>query len=569
MNKVLILLASILIFAGCSSSGEKETVKGDEAPNIIFILTDDQRWDALAYAGNEHIRTPEMDKLAQRGVYFKNAIASTPICSASRASIFCGLHERTHRYTFQSGPIRSEFMEASYPKILKKEGYYLGFYGKFGVAYDSTGHLFDRCEVYDRNDDYDNYKGYFYKTLGADTVHLTRYTGEKALEFIDQCPEEQPFCLSLSFSAPHAHDRAEAQYFWQEVNNELYEGVEMPGPVLSEDTWFEKLPLFVREGLNRTRWYWRYDTPEKYQHSVKGYYRMIRGVDMEIARIRKKLKEKGLEKNTVIMLMGDNGYFLGERQLAGKWLLYDNSIRVPLIIYDPRVKKHRDIDDMVMNIDVPATILELAGAERPGAWQGRSLVPVVSGTEESLHRDTILIEHIWEYKDIPPSEGIRTPEWKYFRYVNDRSSVELYDLENDPMEIVNLAGDTAYCEILQELQNSCDRLIQRYADPFSGTPTEMSVEPGLLPEYRWILPEAAGKQQAYQILVASERSLVESNRGDVWNSGQVRSDQTRRVVHGGDPLELNRTYYWKVRIWDQDNRHSEYSQVQRFTSEGL
>ena len=109
------------------------------------------------------------------------------------------------------------------------------------------------------------------------------------------------------------------------------------------------------------RWAWRYDTPEKYQRSLKGYYRMISGIDLEIARIRKKLKEKGLDKNTVIIVMGDNGYFLGDRQMAGKWLMYDNSIRVPLIIYDPRVTKNRAIDEMVLNIDVPSTIAQLQG----------------------------------------------------------------------------------------------------------------------------------------------------------------------------------------------------------------
>ena len=141
-------------------------------------------------------------------------------------------------------------------------------------------------------------------------------------------------------------DNATEQYFWQEEPNRLYLDMEMPGPELADDSYFNKLPLSVREGFNRLRWTWRYDTPEKYQHSVKGYYRMIKGIDLEIAKIRSKLQEKGLDKNTVIVLMGDNGYFLGERQLAGKWLMYDNSIRVPLIIYDPRVENHKDIDEM-------------------------------------------------------------------------------------------------------------------------------------------------------------------------------------------------------------------------------
>jgi len=322
---------------------------------------------------------------------------------------FTGLHERTHRYTFQTGDIRNEFMETAYPKILKDAGYFTGFYGKFGVNFLEKEEMFDVIEEYDRNGSYKDYRGYYYKKLGNDTVHLTRYTGQKALDFIDAAPADKPFCLSLSFSAPHAHDGAPLQYFWQEEPGRLYLDKDMPGPELADDKYFDALPLPVREGFNRLRWTWRYDTPEKYQHSVKGYYRMIYGIDLEIAKIRKKLEEKGLDENTVIILMGDNGQFLGERQLAGKWLMYDNSVRVPLIIYDPG-KGHQDIQDMALNIDIPATILDLAGIDIPETYQGKSLVPVVSGTKKSIERDTVLIEHLWEFDNIPPSEGVRTAE---------------------------------------------------------------------------------------------------------------------------------------------------------------
>ena len=127
---------------------------------------------------------------------------------------------------------------------------------------------------------------------------------------------------------------------------------------------------------------------------------MISGIDLEIAKIRKQLKAKGLDKNTVIILMGDNGHFLGERQLAGKWLMYDNSIRVPLIVFDPRENKHQDISDMALNIDVPATILDLAGVDIPKSWQGKSLMPVVSEQTKSMNRDTVLIEHLWNFEHI-------------------------------------------------------------------------------------------------------------------------------------------------------------------------
>ncbi len=301
---------------------------------------------------------------------------------------------------------------------------------------------------------------------------------------------------------------------------------------------------------------------------------MIHDIDLEIAKIRKKLADKGLDKNTIIILMGDNGYFLGERQLAGKWLMYDHSIRVPLIVYDPRVKKPQDVDMMALNIDVPSTILDLAGVEQPKSWHGKSLMPVVTGQQLNLRRDTVLTEHLWEFENIPPSEGVRTDEWKYFRYVNDKSSEELYNLKNDPQEATNLAGSQEYRQVLHALRNKCDQLTQKYADPYSGVPTGLTVEyirdPRFTriidstPEFSWVVPGEAVFQKAYQILVSSDREKINKNIGDVWNSGVVRSNKSVDVELGGKPLLPNTTYFWKVRIFDQDNRISEYSEPQEF-----
>ena len=459
---------SLVILTVCTSCSEKmksKKVKTDDIrPNIIFILTDDQRFDAIGYSGNTLIHTPEMDELAKSGTYFHNAMVTTPICAASRASILTGLYERTHGYNFTSGKIQTSYMEASYPTILRSNGYQTAFYGKYGVKYDSLEKQFDVYESYDRNGKFPDRRGYYYKTLGKDSVHLTRYTGQKALDYIDVVDKEIPFCLSLSFSAPHAHDNAEDQYFWQNESDTLLQDVNMPGPELGDDIYFKEQPKFVRDGFNRVRWYWRYDTPEKYQHSVKGYYRMISGIDREIGKLRDELAKKGLAENTVIILMGDNGYFLGERQLAGKWLLYDNSVRVPLMVYDPREKAHFDSHEMALNIDVPATILDLAGVNQPESWQGKSLMSIVKGENADLERDTVLIEHLWNFEHIPPSEGVRTKDWKYFRYVNDKSVEELYYLKDDPRELNNLASNPKYADTLNIFRKSCDVLIATHSD---------------------------------------------------------------------------------------------------------
>jgi arylsulfatase A-like enzyme len=218
-----LIFLSLIINANFNVFAQNEGLKTDDRPNIIFILTDDQRWSALGYAGNPLATTPEMDKLAQAGAYFRNAIVTTPICSASRSSIFTGLHERTHKYTFQTGNIRSEYMEVAYPKLLKEAGYYNGFFGKYGVNFLDREEMFDQVEIFDRNNHFKDYRGYYYKMIDGDTVHLTRYTGQKALDFIENVPNDKPFSLSLSFSAPHAHDGAPKQYFWHEEPNNLYQ----------------------------------------------------------------------------------------------------------------------------------------------------------------------------------------------------------------------------------------------------------------------------------------------------------------------------------------------------------
>ena len=453
----------LLFFWSCEQKNNVEN-----PPNIILIITDDQRWDAIGYAGNEIIKTPEQDQLAREGTYFNKAFVTTPICGASRATIFTGLYERKHNFTLGGTTLDPIYLKENYPTVLKKNGYHTGFFGKFGIKNNGNlSNIFSEFEVYDRNNNFKDHRGYYYKTIRKDTVHLTRYTGHKALTFIDEAPSDKPFYLSISFSAPHAHDGAwegiKKQYFWQEELDNYYKDVDIPGPKNASDIQFNVLPKEVRQGFNRTRWYWRYDTPERYQKSLKGYYKMISGVDNELGKIRKMLKAKEVEDNTIIIWMGDNGYFLGERQMAGKWLMYDNSVRVPLIIFDPRINQHYDVDDMVANVDLAATILDFAGVKSDLKTHGMSLVPYVYSGSSKDKREELMIEHLWNFQPIPPSEGIRTEQWKYFRYRNINATEELYDLENDPQELNNLAINKEYKNILQNMRNKLDLKITLYS----------------------------------------------------------------------------------------------------------
>lgn len=569
MKRTLISFYGVLASAAClGANGTAE-----KKPNILFILVDDFRYDAMGYCGNKIVSTPSIDNLASQGTFFRNAFSSTPISSASRASILTGLHERTHRYSFQTGPIDDRFLENAYPLKLKEAGYHTALFGKLGVNCTDAQALFDEIEDYDRNNAIKE-DGYHYKTLNNDTVHLTRYTGQKGLDFIEKQNGDNPFFLALCFSAPHAHDSAKQQYFWDEGQEDLYNDVTVPNPIMSEDKYFERLPEAVKNGFSRLRWTWRFDTPEKYQFMMKGYYRMIAGVDQEIAKVRKMLEKKGLADNTVIVFMGDNGYFLGERQIADKWMMYDLSVRIPLIIYDPRIDKHFEVEQQVINVDIPSTFVDIAGGEIPSQWQGKSLKGLLKNKNYKMRRDTILIEHLWEMPNIPSCEGVRTDEWKYFRYVNDERIEELYNLKKDPDEEYDLSKDKKYAKVLANLRSKTDELAHKFSANGWIAPENLSSRFMYKEEYSllksdklvfgWTLPYFSQAQKSYQILVASSKENIDRNVGDMWNSGCVFSNNSLNVEYKGKLLETGKTYYWRVRYWDYLNRTSQYSEPQSF-----
>jgi len=431
--------------------------KQSDSPNIIFIFTDDQRWDALGCAGNPIIQTPQMDTLAARGVRFDYAFVTTPICAASRASAFTGMYERTHGYTFGTPPLAQPYIDISYPRVLRNAGYQTGFVGKLGVnmvkgAEDS---MFDWYENLHRTP--------YFKEVDGKEKHLTDITTDAAMGFIRDSRREQPFCLSISYNAPHAEDNDPRQWIPPHYTDNLYQDVVIPPPLNGDDAFFYSQPLYLQNSLNRTRWYWKFDTPEKYQEMVKDYYRMITAIDMNIERLRNLLEKQNMADNTVIILMGDNGYFLGERGFAGKWLMYEPSIRVPLIVYDPRLpeqQRGRVSGKFALNIDLSPTMLDLAGVNIPQPIQGASLVPLMQG-EQPNWRDFVFTEHLFERADIPQSEGIRTDRWKYLRYRHQVDSEELYDLSVDPHETRNLAWRQTYQEPLVKLRQQCDTMIKQ------------------------------------------------------------------------------------------------------------
>ena len=434
-------------------------------PNIVFFLIDDQRNDTLGVAGHPLIKTPVVDRLAKQGVRFTNTFVTTSICAASRASILTGLYERTHGFTFGTPPISKAHIDDSYPAVLRNSGYRTGFVGKFGVkvAGGAQSKMFDYFRPLTRNP-------YFKKQADGSLRHLSEIAGDHAIEFIRDNPADKPFCLSVSFNAVHAEDGDKKDHYpWPKAVDGMYDNVTIAPPRLSDPRIFESQPEMLKKSINRGRFFWRWDTPRKYQKNMRAYYRMISGVDRVIGRVLERLQEQGLSDNTVVIYTADNGYYMGDRGFAGKWSHYEESLRVPLIIFDPRAKQSlrgRVVDAMALNIDLAPTMLQLAAAEVPTDYQGRSLVPWLQGKTVADWRKDLFCEHLMEAgASIPKWEGVRGRRFVYARYFENDYEF-LHDLKADPDQLKNLAGDKSRAVVLNKMRKRCDELRDSYGGPF-------------------------------------------------------------------------------------------------------
>jgi arylsulfatase A-like enzyme len=457
----LIGFVLILIALGLKTEFALAKVFHYGRPNIIVIVTDDQRWDALGSSGNPIIQTPNLDRLAEAGIRFTNTFATSPICAASRASIFTGLFERMHRFNFGDPSLAKRFVRGSYPYLLRQAGYKTGFVGKFGIFVEDEDlpTMFDFYNPLDRTP--------YFKNIDGSRRHVTDICGDVAISFLRQNQGKQPFCLSISFNAPHAEDSDPQQYYWPPSSDHLYRDVSIPKSPTAAPVFFHSQPEFLKNSLNRVRWKWRFDTPQKYQAMVKGYYRMISGVDHVVGRIMHELSRLNLDKNTVVIFTSDNGYFLGERGFAGKWLMYEPSIRIPLIIKMPQseyTRKGRIQKQLALNVDIAPTILSLAGVPVPSNVQGLNLGPLLEGKKVAW-RSEVLCEQLYAHPQIPLSDGIRTQKWKYIRYPRYPGYEELYNLDHDPFEMHNLAENKQYQPQLMNLRQKRNQLLRAYSPP--------------------------------------------------------------------------------------------------------
>ncbi len=464
---VTLAIISLLVPLPTEAAPTKAPKKSlGKRPNIIFFLSDDQRNDFLGCAGHPILKTPTIDRLAKQGVRFENAFVTTSICAASRATFFTGLWERSHKYTFGTPPIAQSIVKQSYPALLRQAGYRTGFIGKFGVGVNrgETDNMFDFFAPLGRNP-------YFKKQPDGTLRHVTEIAGDRSISFLQSCKKDQPFCLSVSFNAAHAEDRDKKDHYpYPKAENNLYKNVTIPPPLVSTKAW-KKFPDFFHSSMHRTRWFWRWDTPEKYQKNVKSYYRMITGLDRVMGRVLTEVKKLGVEDNTIIIFCGDNGYYKGSRGFAGKWSHYEESLRIPMVIYDPRLptnKRGRIIKQMALNVDIPATIMDASNVGVPTSYQGRSLLPLIQGKEPVHWRKDFFCEHLMERFDIPKWEGVRGQRYVYARYFQNMPEGEfLHDLKTDPQQLKNLVSDKNYHQVLLKIRTRCDTLRNKYGGEYT------------------------------------------------------------------------------------------------------
>ena len=403
----------------------------------------------MSCAGNAILQTPNIDALAAGGVRFTNSFVTTAICMSSRASIFTGLYTRSHGVLTAMQSLTPRLLADSYPMLLRQAGYRTGFVGKWGLGGALPVSRFDYFAGFAG-------QGNYFER--GRTKHLTTLQADQAVEFLRGCRPDQPFCLSVSFKAPHVQDEGRdqpgiyAKYPYDRALESLYRDATV-GPPATVDA--APWPAFFDSTINRTREGMDFH-PEHYQETMKSLYRLLAGVDIAVGRIMAAVRDLGADDNTVVMFTSDHGSFYGEHNFGGKWLMNEESIRSPMIVRDPRLGAElRGVtrDEMVLNVDHCPTLLDLAGVPVPTGVQGRSLMPLIHGDRRSPWRTEWFYEHHYLPAKIAPSEGIRTDRWKYVRYTDaDPLYEQLFDLGADPREQNNLATQPEHLATLGELR---------------------------------------------------------------------------------------------------------------------
>lgn len=432
-----------------------QKIKGSPPKNIIFILSDDHRNDFMGFTGKiPWLKTPNMDKLASEGAWFKNAFVTTSLCSPSRASILTGLYSHNHTIVDNEAPDPGNLI--FFPQYLQAAGYQTAFFGKWhmGNATDAPRPGFNHWESFRGQGVYYNPvlnidgKRVAYK----DSTYITDLLTEHTLNWLNQRDKSKPFFVYLSHKAVHAEFQPAKRH------KGLYKDKKYTFPVTYDQTktgaWRDlKWPDWVAQ--QRISWHgvdYMYNGNNDLNTLVQNYCETLTGLDESIGAIMDWLKKEGLDKSTMVIYMGDNGFSWGEHGLIDKRHFYEESAKVPFLVHCPELfNGSKVITKMIQNIDIAPTCLELAGLQKPDYMPGYSFMQLLRG-DESNWRDRIFYEYYWEYPFpfTPTIFGVRTDRYKYIRYYGIWDRNEFYDIQNDPDEIHNLIDKPEYQEIIKK-----------------------------------------------------------------------------------------------------------------------
>ncbi|MCJ7774373.1 MAG: sulfatase [Desulfobacterales bacterium] len=450
------LIGSAAALAGISGLGFPSSLFASQQrkkPNIVFILTDDHRWDCLGVMGHPFLQTPNMDRLANEGLLFKNAFVTTSLCSPSRASFLTGQYASVHGV--QNNFSRwDETKNITFMEHLKNGGYDTGFIGKWHMPGGSLPNLpgvdlFVSFTKKDGQGDYFNCPVYVNHELTPNKKpYITEELTDYAIDFVKQ-KRDNPFCLYLSHKAVH-HDWKPPEHL-----KGMYKDADLSHLAPGSDkynTW---------TNLN-----WLEGTMGNMHNVYRRYCECLVSVDEQVGRLIDALEHKGILDDTLIVYAGDNGYIWGEHRLYAKHYPYEESIRVPYIVRPPKgymTDPGRRADQMILNIDLAPTLLDMAGIPIPGKIQGESFLPVLNSSRAS-GRESWVYELFRDFPfggRVPPHKALRTNRYKYIDWQLCKSP-EIYDLHEDPREMNNLFGAERGKSLAIDLKAKLERLKEKY-----------------------------------------------------------------------------------------------------------
>lgn len=455
----------LILFSITTLRAENTDPPQEQQKNIVFILSDDHRYDFMGFTGKvPFLETPNMDKMAREGAHIQNAFVSTSLCSPSRASILSGQYAHKHKVVDNQSLIPKGTV--FFPEYLQQAGYQTAFIGKWHMG----EHHFGRRPGFDFWASFRGQGKYFNPVINVndqekaftDSAYVTDVLTDYAIEFISNRKTEKPFFLYLSHKGVHADFKPAPRHLGKYENEEVAYPLSMfpPGHERSTVTDqvynYDDLPNWVK--AQRHSWHgvdYMYHGQIQFEDFYKRYCETLLSVDESIGTVMNYLEKEGLMDNTIVIYMGDNGFSFGEHGLIDKRQAYEESMRVPMLAMGAGIPRGSKVAEVIQNIDVGPTIMDFAGVDTKPHMDGASFKKLLE-QEKIPWKDTVYYEYFWErpFPQTPTVHAVRTSKYKYIRYHGVWDINELYDIENDPQEMNNLIRNDNYKEVAKSLRKA-------------------------------------------------------------------------------------------------------------------